>query len=617
MIVRRLQVEEGFLDGLDVEFVPGLNVVIGSRGVGKTSLIELLRFGFGVAGYTDSSQRAAEAHARSVLDSGRVTITVEDQGETLKLVRSASEDRARVVGSRQIGKPIVLSQNEVEQIGLAADSRMRLLDGFRHDASRVNSAEDAALGMVASLSAEIYSVVRAMLGTRERLAAMQELEPALEAARSEEDALTESVKASEPQRERLDALSKLAGTTEVRRDAFETARGRLQQWVDRLRTARGAVPTLTMPTAAGDPGAMNQVAEATAAAATGLDEILTELVGALGELTTEAQDAQSSLVEMQDEARELRRSVDQLAEGAGKAAQKVATIQSQLAHRAALKEEVAQERSQIAELQKRRSDELERLEAARVQRSQERTAAAARINNALGPVVHVRLAHDAGVDSYAAAIAELLQGSGLHYNNLAPQLAKRMSPREFVELVESGNVESLSSLAGISQDRASRVVASADKPSLGQVLTAPIDDYVEITLLDESVPKPTQTLSTGQRCTAVLPILLLHDERVLILDQPEDHLDNAYVVETLVRSLRKRSSASQAIVATHNANIPVLADAQRVLVMGSDGRRGFVRLTAPLADSAVVTAISQVMEGGAEAFRLRAEFYAEHLTDDS
>ena len=617
MIVRRLQVEEGFLDGLDVEFVPGLNVVIGSRGVGKTSLIELLRFGFGVAGYTDSSQRVAEAHALSVLDSGRVTITVQDQGETLKLVRSASEDRPRVVGSRQIGKPIVLSQNEVEQIGLAADSRMRLLDGFRHGASRVNSAEDAALGMVASLSAEIYSVVRAMLGTRERLAAMQELEPALEAARSEENALTESVKASEPQRERLDALSKLAGTTEVRRDAFETARGRLEQWVDRLRTARRAVPTLTMPTAAGDPGAMNQVAEATAAATTGLDEILAELVGALGALTTEAQDAQSSLVEMQDEARELRRSVDQLAEGAGKAAQKVAAIQSQLAHRAALKEEVAQERSQIAELQKRRSDELERLEAARAQRSQERTAVAARINNVLGPVVHVRLDHDAGVESYAAAIAELLQGSGLHYNNLAPQLAERMSPREFVELVESGDVESLSSLAGISQDRASRVVASADKPSLGQVLTAPIDDHVEITLLDESVPKPTQTLSTGQRCTAVLPILLLHDERVLILDQPEDHLDNAYVVATLVRSLRKRTSASQTIVATHNANIPVLADAQRVLVMGSDGRRGFVRLAAPLADSAVVTAISQVMEGGAEAFRLRAEFYAEHLVDDS
>lgn len=131
------------------------------------------------------------------------------------------------------------------------------------------------------------------------------------------------------------------------------------------------------------------------------------------------------------------------------------------------------------------------------------------------------------------------------------------------------------------------------------------------------LPKPTQSLSTGQRCTAVLPILLLHDERVLLLDQPEDHLDNAYVVETLVRSLRKRSASSQTIVATHNANIPVLADAQRVLVMGSDGRRGFVRLAAPLADPAVVNAISQVMEGGAEAFRLRAEFYAEHLADES
>jgi ABC-type cobalamin/Fe3+-siderophores transport system ATPase subunit len=188
-----------------------------------------------------------------------------------------------------------------------------------------------------------------------------------------------------------------------------------------------------------------------------------------------------------------------------------------------------------------------------------------------------------------------------------------MSPREFVEAVELGDVSALTSLAALTEDRATRVIANSDKPALERVLTARIDDYVEITLLDESVPKPTQALSTGQRCTAVLPILLLHDERVLVLDQPEDHLDNAYVVQTLVKSIRERAADSQTIVATHNANIPVLGDASRVILLGSDGKHGFKRLSAPLTAPDVVSAISQVMEGGAEAFKLRAEFYAEHL----
>jgi ABC-type cobalamin/Fe3+-siderophores transport system ATPase subunit len=128
-------------------------------------------------------------------------------------------------------------------------------------------------------------------------------------------------------------------------------------------------------------------------------------------------------------------------------------------------------------------------------------------------------------------------------------------------------------------------------------------------LLDGSQYKPTPMLSTGQRCTVVLPILLRHDERPLIIDQPEDHLDNAYVVETLVHAISARSSESQIIVSTHNPNVPVLGNASQVTLLGSDGRRGFQRHTGPLHDPDVVEAITSVMEGGADAFERRAAFY--------
>ena len=76
--------------------------------------------------------------------------------------------------------------------------------------------------------------------------------------------------------------------------------------------------------------------------------------------------------------------------------------------------------------------------------------------------------------------------------------------------------------------------------------------------------------------------------------------------------MRERAVTGQVIVATHNANIPVLGNAAEVVVLASDGRRGFVRAAAPLDDDDSVEAITTLMEGGREAFARRAAFYTAH-----
>jgi ABC-type cobalamin/Fe3+-siderophores transport system ATPase subunit len=141
------------------------------------------------------------------------------------------------------------------------------------------------------------------------------------------------------------------------------------------------------------------------------------------------------------------------------------------------------------------------------------------------------------------------------------------------------------------------------------MLNVCVDDQVRVSLLDGGESKDTSELSTGQRCTAILPVLLRHQERVLVMDQPEDNLDNAFIVETLVKAILARPKSSQLIVTTHNANIPVIGDAANVILLASTGRRGFVDAYGPLDEPNIVEAISRVMEGGREAFQRRAEFY--------
>jgi ABC-type Mn2+/Zn2+ transport system ATPase subunit len=147
---------------------------------------------------------------------------------------------------------------------------------------------------------------------------------------------------------------------------------------------------------------------------------------------------------------------------------------------------------------------------------------------------------------------------------------------------------------------------------MSAIATTPIDDVVTFQLLDGKDYKDIGELSTGQRCTVILPIILRHIERILVVDQPEDHIDNAFIVDTLIQAILARSPTTQIIFTTHNANIPVLGNAERVLQLGSNGRRGYILAAASLDEPVVVSAISTVMEGGAEAFEQRAKFYRGH-----
>ena len=107
-----------------------------------------------------------------------------------------------------------------------------------------------------------------------------------------------------------------------------------------------------------------------------------------------------------------------------------------------------------------------------------------------------------------------------------------------------------------------------------------------------------------------LSLILENKNRILIIDQPEDHLDNEFITSTLIRSLSKRSSLAQTIISSHNANIPVLGDAELVVNLDSNGRRGFVKHAGPINQDDIKSAIESIMEGGREAFQFRSHFYS-------
>jgi ABC-type Mn2+/Zn2+ transport system ATPase subunit len=155
------------------------------------------------------------------------------------------------------------------------------------------------------------------------------------------------------------------------------------------------------------------------------------------------------------------------------------------------------------------------------------------------------------------------------------------------------------------KDAAADVVNDTVLPLLA-VAEQPVDDLVRIKLNG----RPVDELSPGQRSSAMLPLIALAETDPLIIDQPEDNLDNAMVGETLTRILADLKERRQIIVTTHNPNIVVGGDAEQVAVLNADGAHAAsVTTTGSIDEEEVITAVLTIMEGGREAFIERGRRY--------
>jgi hypothetical protein len=138
------------------------------------------------------------------------------------------------------------------------------------------------------------------------------------------------------------------------------------------------------------------------------------------------------------------------------------------------------------------------------------------------------------------------------------------------------------------------------------------DDDVEISLaVGKAGFVPIQNLSAGQRSVAVFPLLLRNSKGPLVIDQPEDNLDNRYIADIIATDLRDRKAGQQFIVTSHNANLVVLTDADLIVHVDADGTRASFPAAGFLScwTSAVRDAVLNVLDGGEAALSARQRKY--------
>lgn len=609
MKIRRIQVEEGFLHRLDISFKDGLNVIIGPRGSGKTSIIELIRYCLGVDAYTSKIQERSRTHALSILESGQVILTMDAGGGEFIVTRSA-EGRTVPPGF-DFEPPLILSQGEIESIGLHEEGKLRLIDSLTSKPTKVRLSEKSILSEIRSISAQIRSLSIELQDIDDEIDGLKGIELELQSAKKEQEDLTGAIEAMRPQQSELTELSIRTTELSVQQDLFSRTIDSLRLWIDDIEDLILRSPRIAVwPDSAGEKDLLLEIRIDHQQMVSTLGNLISKINESTDQIKLHMEAATNEKIELESEARELRVRIDGIKEGAGLISRTVAILQEKAGQLEALINLHSEKAKQISALKKSRGTRLNHLESLREDRFVERSSKVETLNNVLRPAISLKMMRAAQLTDYESAIIETLRGSGLKYSTLAPLLAHSMSPRELAEAIENSDTEAISSLADIAIERAQRVITFAQRSSIDQIFTSFVEDGVRMNLLVGNDYQPSERLSTGQRCTVILPILLSNHGRPLIVDQPEDNLDNAYIVDTVIKSIKESSGSSQIICATHNPNIPVLGEANLVISLDSDGKRGFVRNANELDHPSTIEAITSVMEGGKEAFQMRAKFYS-------
>jgi chromosome segregation protein len=620
-----MQVEGGFLDGLVLRFSDDLTTLIGGRGAGKSAILETLRYALDGMPYSDQSERLSLV--RHALGSGgRVRVIIERPGTQLPQryeVSRVLEQRPRVVSlpNEEIvqvpplelfgsgGSPVMLLQREIQAVARDDGFRRRLLDEIIGDEAR---------------HADVV-VQRTVEELRRNARSAEELERRLERRDERLERLNRvnadiSYYEQQGVAEKLDRHSK-AGADRAR---LETA---VQVTEDTLLLFREDASALAenLGTAASDLSAaqsehahlLKQLAQDIRAVNSRLSTVLgttqAELAALRERITTALKDW-PRLVEPLEE--DLRRIQRELGAGALDAERYVNAVSERTAL-LPIVEGLARLDEEQEKVRSARDQLLHRLQDNRRAAFLLRQRAAEEVNHTLDGRLRMNVTYLGDTEDFRARLSSVLKGSGVTADAIRSVAdAPGSDGVELAQVLRQGPASAVKRF-GITEAMAQRLCRwTEDDPArMRQIEVLAPYDRVTIALNVDGSFRDLGELSSGQKATALLLLLFAQGGRPLILDQPEDDLDNRFVYEDVVTLLRAEKGVidpnrrRQIVAATHNANIPVNGDAELVLSLVDQGGHCTVRTRASIDDAQVRSEIRTVLEGGAEAFRRRAEKY--------
>lgn len=650
---------ESFFPDLTMAFGDNLSCLIGVRGSGKSTLVEVLRYVFGynrslkeLGALKDSIRDLQEANLQesllrviyqpAVSEKRILEATYDQKDDYTTRVFDENGDNLEVADVEVSGEyPLRLfGWSEIELLGRDPARQRDLLDRLipgikaatkrKHDQyiqlGKNRATVDAQIKRVLTAFNESDAEIRRysehktdfeQLNTKETQALFSSLDLAEGQVRVLKAVSTEVVSLKEwiGEPEEFSLIEMIKGT-------IEKEKSEVQDWWDEIELKELSL------------------VEVEEKVRSGLREALSRLDKFGEQVARRFEDYQEGLKSVQSELRtqfaedtSLQRIAD-LRANAEKRLRKVSKLRDSYLKEWDTLIELLSARSDLAVDSMRIQNEIAGLRALNNERIEER------LNQFLPEELNVGIRFNPGEDVHEYVIVlNPLISSVVHYKarNVARTLAAHHTPPDIAAIFLEGRVAELKGLTSqysdhdITDEDVERIKETStpfeeDTYASVQVLRdggdilnaildlqeVPWDDH-EFILLNGA---PVNEKSPGQRSSAMLPLVALTDVTPLVIDQPEDNLDKRLVGEVLVKILAELKENRQMIVCTHDPNILVGGDAEQVVVLEAlSDRKGQVESHGSIDNEDIVDTVLSLLEGGAKAFQTRRKRYAGRVGD--
>jgi AAA domain-containing protein len=611
-----LSVDQGFFGGQRFAFHDGLNCLVGGKGTGKSTVIELLRYCFGDVSGFDAIREDHQGKVVALIGiGGAVTVEFRDSDGDVKSIRREVQewdvgrevrDAAGNLAALET-PPVFFSQGELVQIASTPIAQLELLD--RHlDLSKEDQEERRvvdALGINAT----------GLVGCRERLVTL----------RSEIDHPESGKAATEAQYAKLERQLKNPVLTEL--PAWEAEQAYLQSLTEALRDLPGLLTeviqaidleSLRTPPPERAPNkkrlsALGDTAERVEGILTTLDkqfrEKLAELQGTVKTVAAEL----SPLFAAKNA--EHKRVLDAL----GQADVRKATAQHRnLGKRLETLRHHEVELGKVAKMEatfaKERKELRARLEACRQERWKKRAAKAAEYETQLAGLVRVAVTAAGDRRAFSKALRDLSRKGYVKDPDIR-HIASGLDPSTLVHHIQDQAFERIAEGAGVTKEVAKRLVESCsgkEPQDLYELEAVPLPDQPDVRyVVGPGREKPLRELSTGQKGTVIIALAMAEGAGPLVIDQPEEPLDTQSIYGQVVRTIRHTKENRQFVFTTHNPNIAVGADADLSHILDADADKGTIVSSGGIDRVETNRLLLVHLEGGKEALELRVKKYAE------
>lgn len=619
--IESLQITGGYLNDVRIEFSEHLNAVIGGRGTGKSTLLECIRYALQLKPIGKNAQKQHDEIIRENLGKSKARVelvirssqmngkrfTVARRYGESPSVKDENDNLSAFVPSDLLPGIEIYGQNEIYEIAQDKASQRQLLTRFLE--TEVQDGEERIRETLRKLAENRKKLVDAQAQVsliEDEVARLPKLEEQL--GQFKVLGLEEKLKIV-PLLESEKRLQKRATEEEGENlnMAFQTVRDSLP---DTLFLSDSAIEML--PHAA-RLRRLRMVLDRLRGSADTLLAQWSETYGlAKAEIASIAQELNAGI---QQEEAILEQTFKELPAFEGKSGREIGVaFQNLLREIERIRPKkilMANRTNVVAELRRQRQSILEELSSLRAERSAKFERALKRLNRKLSGKLRLKVKPEGD----RTPIIQFLMGcklEGVGEARLAwIREAEDFSPVKLAELIQVDATDLFWDVTPTVREALRRLTNS----QLLQLEEIELPDVISIELNtahegNENF-KPLDKLSTGQQCTAILHLLLLENRDPLLMDQPEDNLDNAFIADRIVAELRSAKMARQFIFATHNANIPVFGDAEWIGVFEAQENHAFMPAESQGAIDVkqVCENAANILEGGKAAFNQRKAKY--------